>query len=216
MILKGRVSNVGAHVSYSTWNLPPHRSFSEFVSNPPARDDSLDLRMRPSSEDIEALIAPLRSLPEDERQTHFDMPASTDDAEIDVVLSLLAGESSDSTHAEPMAITDGQELGEVVKAQKPEDARPKHPRRVSRPTAPVVEKRKKRRLRRLSCLDQGTCASAPVLDEIPAEALPKVDAKGSDHAQAVVFIFDEDEEEEEEEVPLIRKNNRHYRGSEGE
>jgi hypothetical protein len=28
-------------------------------------------------------------------------------------------------------------------------------------------------------------------------------------------MFDEDEEEEEEEVPLIRKNNRHYRGSEG-
>jgi hypothetical protein len=37
------------------------------VSNPPARDDSLGLRVRPSSEDIEALIAPLRSLPEDER-----------------------------------------------------------------------------------------------------------------------------------------------------
>jgi hypothetical protein len=44
------------------------------------------------------------------------MPVSTNDAEINVVLSLLAGESSDSTRAEPMAITDGQELGEVVKA----------------------------------------------------------------------------------------------------
>jgi hypothetical protein len=28
-------------------------------------------------------------------------------------------------------------------------------------------------------------------------------------------MFDKDEEEEEEEVPLIRKNSRHYRGSEG-
>ena len=28
-------------------------------------------------------------------------------------------------------------------------------------------------------------------------------------------MLDDDEEEEEEEVPLIRKNNRHYRGSEG-
>jgi hypothetical protein len=28
-------------------------------------------------------------------------------------------------------------------------------------------------------------------------------------------MFDEDKEEEEEEVPLIRKNSRHYRGSEG-
>jgi hypothetical protein len=30
-ILRGRVSNVGAPVAYSAWNLPPHRSFSEFV-----------------------------------------------------------------------------------------------------------------------------------------------------------------------------------------
>jgi hypothetical protein len=91
MILRGRISNIGAPVAYSTWNLPPYRPFSEFVSNPSARDGSLGLRVRPSSEDIEALIAPLRSLPEDEMQTHFEMPASTNDAEIDDVLSLLAG-----------------------------------------------------------------------------------------------------------------------------
>jgi hypothetical protein len=64
-------------------------------------------------------------------------------------------------------------------------------------------------------LDQGAGPSAPVHDEVQAEALPVVDAKGCDHAQAVVCIFDEDEEEEEEEVPLIRKNSQHYRGSEG-
>jgi hypothetical protein len=114
------------------------------VSNPPAHDGSLGLRVRPSSEDIETLIAPLRSLPEDEKQTHFEMPASTDDGEIDAVLSLLVGESSDSTHAEPMVITAGQELGEEVETRKPEGACPKRPRRVSRPTAPVEEKRKKR------------------------------------------------------------------------
>jgi hypothetical protein len=84
---------------------------------------------------------------------------------------------------------------------------------VSRPTAPIEEKRKKRQLRRLSCLDQGADPSAPVRDEVPAKVLPEVDAKGCDHAQAVVCIFDEDEEEEDE-VPLICKNNRHYRGSE--
>jgi hypothetical protein len=42
------------------------------------------------------------------------MPASTDDAEMDVVLSLLAEESSDSTHTESMAITIGQEFSEDV------------------------------------------------------------------------------------------------------
>ena len=71
MILRGRDSNAGAPVAYSAWNLPPLRPFSEFVSNPPARDSSRGLRVRPSSEDIEALIAPLRSLPEDGGQTHF-------------------------------------------------------------------------------------------------------------------------------------------------
>jgi hypothetical protein len=185
------------------------------VSHPPARDGSLGLRVRPSSKDIEALIAPLCSLPEDEKQTHFEMLDSTDDAEIDVVLSLLAGESSDSTHTEPMAITPGQELVEEVDTRKPEGACPKHPRRVSRPTAPIEEKRKKRRVRRLSCLHQGTGPSAPAPDDVPVDALPEVDAKGCDRVQTVVCLFDDDEEEEEEEAPLIRKNSRHYRGSEG-
>jgi hypothetical protein len=119
MILRGKVSNAGAPVAYSAWNLPPNRPFSEFVSNPPARDGSSGHRVRPSPEDIKALIAPLRSLPEAERQTHFEMPASTDDAEMDVVLSLLAGESSDSTCTEPMAITTGQEFGEELEIRKP-------------------------------------------------------------------------------------------------
>jgi hypothetical protein len=81
--------------------------------------------VRPSLEDIEALIAPLWSLLEDERQTHFDMPANTDDAKIEVVLSLLAGESSDSTRTELMAITTRQEFGEEVETRKPEGSRPK-------------------------------------------------------------------------------------------
>jgi hypothetical protein len=97
------------------------------VSNPPASDGSLGLRVRPSPKGIEALIAPLWSLLDDERQTHFEMPASIDDAEIDVVLIVLAGESSDSTHAEPMAITAGQELGKAVDIRKPEGALPKRP-----------------------------------------------------------------------------------------
>jgi hypothetical protein len=100
--------------------------------------------VRPSPEDIEALIAPLWSLPDAERQTHFEMPASTDDAEMDVVLSLLAAESSDTTRTEPMAITTGQEFGEEVEIRKPEGARPKRSRRVNRLTAPVEEKKKKR------------------------------------------------------------------------
>jgi hypothetical protein len=59
MILRGRVSNAGAPVAYSAWNLAPNRPFSESVSNPPARDGSLGHRVRPSPEDIEVLVAPL-------------------------------------------------------------------------------------------------------------------------------------------------------------
>jgi hypothetical protein len=72
------------------------------------------------------------------------MPASTDDAEMDTVLSLLAGESSDSTRTEPLAIATGQEFGEEVEIRKSKGASPKCSRRVNRPTAPVKEKKKKR------------------------------------------------------------------------
>jgi hypothetical protein len=154
------------------------------VSNPPTSDGDLGLRVRPSPEDIKALVAPLRYLPNDEKQIHFEMPASPDDAEIDVVLNMLAGESSNSTHAEPMAIMTGQELGKALETRKPKGARPKRPRQVSRPTAPVEEKKKKkRRLRRLSCLDQVTGPSAPVCDEVPAEVLPEVDPNGDVHVE---------------------------------
>ena len=68
--------------------------------------------MRPSSKDIEALIAPLQNLLEVEKQTHFEMSSSTNDAEMNAVLSLLAGESSDSAHTEPMAVAIGQDFGE--------------------------------------------------------------------------------------------------------
>jgi hypothetical protein len=64
-------------------------------------------------------------------------------------------------------------------------------------------------------MDQDVGPSVPRPNDVPADAIPEVDTKGCDHAQATGGMFDEDEEEEEEEVPLIHKNNRHYRGSEG-
>jgi hypothetical protein len=59
IILRGRVSNDGAPVAYSAWNLPPRRPFSEFVSNPPARNSCPGHRVRPSPADIKALITSL-------------------------------------------------------------------------------------------------------------------------------------------------------------
>jgi hypothetical protein len=48
MILRGKVSNIGAPIAYSAWNLPPSKVFTSFVSNPPAGDSGLGLRVRPS------------------------------------------------------------------------------------------------------------------------------------------------------------------------
>lgn len=50
--------------------------------------------MRPSSDEVEAVIATHKSLPKKEIQTHFLMQAVVDDSEIDDVLGMLTGESS--------------------------------------------------------------------------------------------------------------------------
>jgi hypothetical protein len=110
------------------------------------------------------------------------MLASTDDAEMDAVLSLLTRESSDSPRTEPMAITTRQEFGKDLEIQKPKGAHPKCSRRVSRPAAPVEEK--KRLLRRLSCLDQDAGPSASILGDGLVDAIPEVNAEGCDDAQA--------------------------------
>jgi hypothetical protein len=47
MILRGKVSNVGAPVAYFAWNLPPPRSFFNFVSNTPASDSGQVLECDP-------------------------------------------------------------------------------------------------------------------------------------------------------------------------
>jgi hypothetical protein len=79
-----------------------------------------------------------------QKQTHFEMPTSADDGEMNAVLSMLAGESSDSAHTEPMVVAIGQDLGEDEEIRKPEGAHRKRSHRVNHPAAPVEEKKKKR------------------------------------------------------------------------
>jgi hypothetical protein len=215
------------------------------VSNPPTGDSGLGLRVRPSPKDIEVLVASLCDLPNDERQVHFEMPMSPDDAEMSAMLDMLAGESSDSGPTETMAVTVISKLDKPTNAQKPEGTRPNHRHQVSRPAAPAEEKKKKRRrLRRLSCLDQGAGPTAPVAEEVPAEVFTGVDPTGGVPAEvdpngcdpteaepngcdpaeaepngcdpAPSFVRIFDKDDEEEEVPLIRKNSRLYRCSRGD
>ena len=124
------------------------------MSNPPAGDSGLGLRVRPSLEDIEVLVASLGDLPNDERQVHFEMPMSPGDAEISAMLDMLAEDSSDSVPAKTIAIATVPEPEKTLTALKSDGARPKRLRPASHPTAPAEgKKKKKRRLQRVSCLN---------------------------------------------------------------
>jgi hypothetical protein len=95
------------------------------VSNPPAGDSGLGLRVRPSLEEVEVLVASLGDLPNDERQVHFEMPMSPDDAEISAMLDMLAGDSSDSIPAETMVVATILEPEKTVNTQRPDGTCPK-------------------------------------------------------------------------------------------
>jgi hypothetical protein len=185
MILRGKVSNIGALVAYSAWNLSPSKSFFDFVSNPPAGDSGLGLRVRPSLEEVEVLVASLGDLPNDERQVHFEMLMSPGDAEISAMLDMLAGDSSDSVPAETMVVATIREPEKTVDTRRPEGTRPKRLHQVSHPIAPAEgKKKKKRRLRRVSYLDQDAGPSAPAAKEVPIELFTGVDPSGCGPADA--------------------------------
>jgi hypothetical protein len=185
MILRGKVSNIGAPVAYSAWNLPPSKSFFDFVSNPPASDSGLGLRVRLSLEEVEVLVASLGDLPNDERQVHFEMSMSLGDAEISAMLDMLAEDSSDSVPAETIAIATIPEPEKTVNTQKPDGTRPKRLRQASHPTAPAEgKKKKKRRLRQVSCLDQDAGPSASAAEEVLVELFTRADPNGCGPADA--------------------------------
>jgi hypothetical protein len=138
------------------------------------------------------------------------MPTSTDDAKMNTVLSMLAGESSDYSRTEPMAVAIGQNLGEEI--WKPEGAHRKRSRQANHPVVPGEERKKKRRLRRLSWLEQDAGPSTLLLGDGPVSTILEDDVRGCDDARVVSGVLD-DEEEEEEEVLLILKNSRRNRGN---
>jgi hypothetical protein len=184
MILRGKVSNTGTPVAYSSWNLPPSKSFFDFVSNPPTGDSGLGLRVRPSLEEVEVLVASLGDLPNDEKQVHFEMPMSLGDAKISAMLDMLAEDSSDSVPVETMTVATILEPEKTVNTQKLDGTRLKCLCPASHPTAPAEgKKKKKRRLRRVSCLDQDAGPSTPAA-EVLVEILTGVDPNGCDPADA--------------------------------
>jgi hypothetical protein len=185
MILRGKVSNVGAPVAYSAWNLPPSKTFISFVSNPPAGDSGLGLRVRPSPKEVAALVASLGDIPNDERQVHFEVPINPSDAEISAMLDMLAEDSSNSVSAETLAMATIPEPEKTLDIQRSDSTCPKRPRQDSHPTSPAEgKKKKKRQLRRVSCLNQDAGPSAPAAEEVPVELFTGADPNGCDLADA--------------------------------
>jgi hypothetical protein len=225
MILRGKVSNIGAPVAYSAWNLPPSKAFVSFVSNPPAGDSGLGLRVRPSPEEVDALVVSLGEIPDDEKQVHFEVPLNPSDTEISAMLDMLAEDSSDVAPAETLVVAPIPKCGKALDTQRSDSVRPKRSRRANHPTPPAEgKKKKKRRLRRVSFLDQDAGLSAPAAEEVPVPVFAEADPNGCDTTDAdpngcdlddadpngcTVRIFYEDEEEDDE-IPLIRKNSRCY------
>jgi hypothetical protein len=159
--------------------------FFGFVYNPPASDSGLGLRVRPSLEEVEALVASLGDLPHIERQVHFEMPINPSDAEISAMLDMLAEDSTDSVPAETIAIATVPEPEKTLTAQQSDGARPKRLRPTNHPTAPAEgKKKKKRRLRQVSCLNQDADPSAPAAEEVPVGIFIGADPNGCDPADA--------------------------------
>jgi hypothetical protein len=196
------------------------------VSNPPITDGSLGLRVRPSAEEVSALVASLGEIPDDERQVHFEVPLNPSDAEISVMLDLLAEDSSDAAPAGALVVAPLPEADTTLDVQKPVSARPRRPCRTNQPDPCVDEqKKKRRRLRRVSSFDQDTSTSVPATEEVPATGFTDADPNGctqsvvdpnvgapsvADPNGGAACVTNVDDEEEENEIPLTWKNSRQF------
>jgi hypothetical protein len=236
MILRGKVSNIGAPVAYSAWNLPSPKTFTLFVSNPPVTDGGLGLRVRPSIDEVNTLVASLGEIPDDERQAHFEVPLDPSDVEISAMLDLLAEDSPDAAPAGTLVVAPLPEASITLDVQKPASASLRRPCRANQldPSADE-QKKKKRRLRQVSSLDRGVGPSAPAAEEVPVPDFTDANPNGcapsaadpngcapsdadpngcapsdADPNGCAAYVVDENDREEEDGVPLTRKNSRQY------
>jgi hypothetical protein len=196
------------------------------VSNPPVADGGLGLRVRPSAEEVSALVALLGEIPDDERQVHFEVPLDPSDAEISAMLDMLAEDSSDAAPAGTLVVAPLPEAGTTLDVQRSVNVRPRRPCWANQLDSPADEqKKKKRRLRRVSSLDRDVGPSVPAAEEVLVPEFTDADPNGcapsaanpnggapsaADPNGGIVCVADENDGEEEDEVPLTRKNSRQY------
>jgi hypothetical protein len=172
--------------------------------------------VRPSAEEVSALVASLEEIPDNERHVHFEVPLDPSDAEISAMLDMLAEDSSDAAPAGTSMVAPLPEAGKTLDIQRPVSVRPKRPCRVNQLDSRADDqKKKKRRLRRVSSLNRDAGPSVPAVEEVPVHEFTDADPNGcapsvADPHGCAVYVADENEEEEEDEIPLTRKNSRRY------
>jgi hypothetical protein len=141
------------------------------------------------------------------------MPTSANEAKVNTVLSLLAGESFDSARTKSMTVAIRHGLSEDEGVHSPVSVHRKQSRRMIHPAAPAEGKKRRKRLRRSSGLEQDGDPTTSLLGGGPASTNFEDVIGGCDDVKVGGRVLDEDEEEEEEEVPLIHNNIRNSRSS---
>jgi hypothetical protein len=136
------------------------------------------------------------------------MKTTTDEAEVNAILSMLVGESSDSACTKSASVAAGHVLGKDEGTHSPRSVHRKLLDRISHPVASAKGKKRKKRLRRSSGLELGTDSTISVLGDGLASANLEDDIENYDCARVGGRVLDEDEEDEEEVLPLIHKNSR--------
>jgi hypothetical protein len=129
------------------------------------------------------------------------MQTTTDEAEVNAVLSMLAGKSSYSTRTESASTAARHVFGKDEGPCSPGSVCRKRLRRTGHPAVSAEGKKRKKRLRRSSGLELGTDSTTPVLGHGSASANLEDDIENCGGTRVGGRVTDEDEEDEEE-VPL--------------
>jgi hypothetical protein len=129
------------------------------------------------------------------------MQATANEAEVNDVLIILAGESSDSTRTKLASAAAGHVLGEDEGAHSPGSVRRKRLHQMSHLTAFAEGKKRKKRLRRSSDMELGADSTIPVLGGGSTSANLEDEMENCGGVIVGGRVFDEDEDDEEK-VPL--------------
>jgi hypothetical protein len=129
------------------------------------------------------------------------MQVIANEAEVNVVLNMLASESSESAHTESTSAAAGCAFSGDEGACSPDGVRCKRTCRAGYPVVSADGKKRKIKLRRSSGLELGADSAAPDLDGDPSGADLEDDIESCGGTRAGGHVSKK-QEEDNEEVPL--------------